>query len=672
NHLAAPDIRAPTEGIMKSKKQWQSVRQGSGFVCFVLIMLTAAGLAAADTDYKIDRGLMITLTEDADATAPFFVVFGDRADVKPAHRIASWEARGRFVVQSLHGVANRSQGRVRGYLQSRRVAFTPFWIENKIYVREGTLELARALAQYPEVAALLPEVIYTIPPPSTDAGTQSIEWNISKIRADQVWPTTRGNGTVVANIDTGVQYNHPAVVAQYRGNVGGVFTHAGNWKDPSGICGLTPCDNNGHGTHTMGTMVGDDGATNKIGVAPGARWIACKGCATNSCSSSHLTICAQWILDPHENGSGTDRPHAVNNSWGGGGGDNWYLSYVQNWRAAGVFPAFSAGNSGPSCATAGSPGDYAESFASGATTINDAIASFSSRGPSSFGGIKPNVSAPGSGVRSSVPTNSYSSLSGTSMASPHTAGTVALVWASAPSLLGNIASTEQLLKNTALPLGTTQTCGGIAAGATPNNTFGWGRLDALAAVQGAGTPVNQPPTVTITGPTAGASFACPATVNFTGTASDPDDGNLTGAISWSEGGSNFGTGGSASKSYSCAEAGNHIITASVADTKGATDTDTITITIVNTNLPAAPTNLTATVNGAVVNLAWTDNSGDETGFKVERKKKGSPLWGVIVTTGANATTYADSPGKGNWDYRVRAVNAAGESDPSNVVTARVR
>ncbi|MGH8245073.1 MAG: S8 family serine peptidase, partial [Gammaproteobacteria bacterium] len=397
-------------------------------VFFLFLMLAATAFAAGNTDYKIDAGLMKALAQDSDATPPFFAVFGERANVKPAHQIASWEARGRFVVQSLHSVANRSQARVRAYLQSHRVAFTPFWIENKIYVREGTLELAHALAQYPEVAAVIPEVMYTIPQP-TDALTQSIEWNISKIRAEQVWPTTRGNGTVVANIDTGVQYNHPAVVAQYRGNVGGSFTHAANWRDPSGVCGATPCDNNGHGTHTMGTMVGDDGGLNQIGVAPGAKWIACKGCETLSCSGVHLTACAQWIVDPHENGSGTDRPHVVNNSWSGSSGNSWYRSYVQNWRAAGIFPAFSAGNRGPSCSTVNSPGDYAESFGSGATDMNEAIAGFSSRGPSLFGGTKPNVSAPGVSVRSSVPTDGYSSLSGTSMASPHTARTVALVWA---------------------------------------------------------------------------------------------------------------------------------------------------------------------------------------------------------------------------------------------------
>ncbi len=634
----------------------------------LLVLLVAAGTlqAGPGTDYKIDRGLMDRLADDEDARAPFFVVFGDRADLAPAQRIPDRLARAQFVAQALQAVANRSQAGVRGYLQGRKVAFTAFWIENRIFVREGTLELARALAQRPEVVAILPEVVYKIPQPEA-AAIQAVEWNIAKIRADQVWPMTRGNGIVVANIDTGVQYNHPALVNQYRGNTGSGFNHTGNWYDPAGIwCGATPCDNNGHGTHTMGTMVGDDGAGNQVGVAPGAKWIACKGCQTNSCFSSDLIACAQWIVSP----GGSGPPHAVNNSWGGGGGDNWYQSYVQAWVAAGIMPAFSNGNSGPGCSTAGSPGDYPESFASGATDSSDVIASFSSRGPSAFGGIKPNVSAPGVSVRSSYPTSSYATLSGTSMASPHTAGTTALIWAAAPSYVGNVIGTEQLLSSTAMVWTTSQTCGGIAAGVSPNNTYGYGRIDALAAVNRAlGSTPNQPPTVTITSPPNGSSFSCPVTVSFTGSASDPENGDLTSAISWTDA-TVFGGGGSTSKVYACTASGNHNIVASVTDTGGLTATSTITIAIVNSTLPAAPSNLTASLSGSTVNLRWQDNSDNETSFIVERKGQGQAQWVSIGTTAG--VTFPDNPGKGNWSYRVRAHNSAGDSAPSNVVSVRVK
>lgn len=525
-------------------------------------LLLAAGAAvlpgAGNADYKIERSLLTRLTDDADARATFFVIFGERAPVKQAHAIREPAARARFVAGALATAANRSQAAVRGLLRARGLRFTPFWIDNSVYVPDGTLELARSLAERPEVMAIVAEVVYSIPPHQVTAAAaaQGAAWNISRIRADQAWPATRGAGVVVANIDTGVQYNHPALVKQYRGNLGGSFAHTGNWKDATGVCGTAPCDDHGHGTHTMGTMVGDDGGANQIGVAPMANWIACKGCVDASCYSAHLKACAQWIVSP----DGAAPPDIVNHSWGGGSGDIWYQSYVRNWRAAGIFPAFSAGNTGPGCETATSPGDYPESFASGATDAGDVIAWFSSRGPSSLDNqIKPNVAAPGAEVRSSWPANTYATVSGTSMASPHTAGTVALLWAAQPGYRGNIGGTEQRIKDSAVRLATsTETCGGLWPNASPNNTYGWGRIDALAAI-GATGPVNQSPVVTITAPLNGAIVNCGVAVSFTATASDPD--GTTPFTQWTDNGARFGSGLSASKTYACAESGTHSIVA---------------------------------------------------------------------------------------------------------------
>jgi subtilisin family serine protease len=552
----------------------------------VTILFTNLPLPGQNSDYKIDSALMNNLTNTVEASAPFFVVFGDRADLKPAHWIKDRSARGKYVVQALEGVANRSQAQVRNLLRQRGVEFSPFWVENKIYVRQGTLELARDLVERPEVVAILPEVICQIPQPSavTEAPSDGIEWNISKINAEQVWPITRGAGTVVANADTGVEYVHPALVNQYRGTTGPrTYSHTGNWLDPTNMCGGTPCDINGHGTHTMGTMVGDNGASNQIGVAPEAKWIACKGLNNQGSGKySDLISCAQWFLDPFGTHDSEGHPDVVNNSWGGGGGNSVYESYIQSWRAAGIFPAFAAGNSGPSCSSVGSPGDNPEAFASGATDIDDLIANFSSRGPSKFGSIiKPNVSAPGVNIRSSWIGNTYRVISGTSMASPHTAGTVALIWAAAPDYRGKVAATELVINNTAMKLYSTQTCGGVLGTDSPNNTFGWGRIDAYAAVMAAReSNPDQPATVSISSPSNGASFTCPATVGFAGTASDPEHGNLGSPISWSESGVVFGTGATASQTYDCTHAGNHNIVASVTDSAGATDTDKITIAIV--------------------------------------------------------------------------------------------
>jgi subtilisin family serine protease len=151
------------------------------------------------------------------------------------------------------------------------------------------------------------------------------------------------------------------------------------------------------------------------------------------------------------NPSPDKRPHVVNNSWGGGGGDTFYQQIVDSWIAAGIFPAFANGNSGPTCGSAGSPGDYASTYAVGAYDIMNQIAPFSSRGPSLFDGIvKPNIAGPGVDVRSSVPGNAYDVFSGTSMATPHISGVVALVWSAAPTLVGDIAATRALLDSTAV------------------------------------------------------------------------------------------------------------------------------------------------------------------------------------------------------------------------------
>lgn len=637
-----------------------------------VLLLAVLGCSAADTDFKIDPSLRNTLSEDADSVAPFFVVFSERGNVKPAQSISDRAQRGRYVVRELQTVAERSQAGVRGYLNGQGVDFTPFWVENKIYVPAGTLDLARDLSRRPEVAAIVPEAVYDVPDPGVDATTTAAgtpQWNISKINADKLAAT--GSGMVVANIDTGVQYDHPALVNQYRGNNGGSFSHAGNWSDPTGTCTAAPCDNNGHGTHTMGTMVGDNGVT-RIGVAPGAKWIACKGCASSSCSGSALAACAQWVLDPLNDGTGNGQPDAVNNSWSGGSGNAWYQSYVQNWRAAGIFPAFSAGNSGPACGTANSPGDYPDSFASGATSSSDVVASWSSRGPSAFGGIKPDISAPGVSINSSIPGSLYGVKSGTSMASPHTAGAVALLWSAASAYRANISGTEALLTGNAFQIGTTETCGGLAAGAIPNNTYGYGRIDVLAAFNAAGsTPVNQPPTVSISSPANGASYNCPATVTYSGSATDPEQGNLSSSIGWTDSGlGSLGTGASVSRTYDCTAAGNHLITAKVTDNGGVSDTDSITISIVNGATLAAPSNLTASVSNGVVTLNWVDNSSTEDGFRVERKSGGR--WTLVVSTGANVTTYDDTPGKGSFQYRVSAFDGTQVSAVSNLVSVKLR
>jgi subtilisin family serine protease len=429
----------------------------------------------------------------ANGDATFWVLLKEQADLSPAQSDRDWAARGRHVYDRLTATADSSQTALRELLRSRGAIFEPFWIINAVRVTGGA-DLLDTIAARPEVAEVRADVTYQIPKPlpgQQEATIQAFEWNIARVRAQEVWNTfnDRGEDIVVANIDTGVQFDHPALVMQYRGrNPDGTFDHNYNWFDPSKVCGnpsLAPCDNINHGTHTMGTMVGDDGdpGTNQIGVAPHAKWIAAKGCETFGCSLNALLKSGEWVLAPTDlEGMNPDpalRPHVVNNSWGGPGSDPFYRSTVQAWVAAGLFPAFANGNGPPGCGFVAAPGSYPESYGVGAFDINNAIAGFSLRGPSPFGQIiKPNIAAPGVNVKSSVPGGRYDNFSGTSMATPHLAGVVALLWSGTPPLKGDIAKTRAFLDDTGI------STSDLACGGTPdnNNVWGRGRLDAFAAV----------------------------------------------------------------------------------------------------------------------------------------------------------------------------------------------
>ncbi|RZU49464.1 subtilisin family serine protease [Krasilnikovia cinnamomea] len=445
---------------------------------------TTAARAAAEAPAAISAQVR---AEVARGDTTFWVLLRDTPDLSAARRAAG-QAKAGAVYRAATTATARHQAGLRALLTRRGARFSTYWISDTIRVTGGAA-LLRELAARPEVKAVLPDNPVRLPTPvtgTTHAAVQGTEWNIDRVGAPRVWNERhdRGEGIVVANVDTGVQYDHPALAAGYRGRrADGGYDHDYNWFDPAHICAdPAPCDNVGHGTHTMGTMVGGEGET-AIGVAPGASWIAVKGCETSYCSVAALLAAGQWIVAPTDRSGNNPRPDlapdVVNNSWGGASGfDPWYSDVVRAWAAAGIFPAFSAGNSGPTCGTANTPGSYTATYASGAYDINNAIASFSSRGTGQDGLVKPNIAAPGVDVRSSVPGGGYAVYSGTSMASPHTAATVALLWSAVPALRRDIAATREVLDTSAIDVDDVS-CGGTAG---DNNVFGQGRLDAAAAV----------------------------------------------------------------------------------------------------------------------------------------------------------------------------------------------
>ncbi|KRV48983.1 hypothetical protein AQ490_21935 [Wenjunlia vitaminophila] len=424
-------------------------------------------------------------------TADVWVRLVEDTDLTSARRLTDDTARGREVVADLKATAADSQAPVRSLLRAEGLRTRSFWVTNAVFVQDAPESVVRTLAARADVAEVRVSRTYAPPEPvesePASAAAGGLEWGVANINADDVWAQTgrSGEGVVIANIDTGVQFDHPALVRQYRGNNGdGTFTHDYNWFDTSGACekGAGPCDKNGHGTHTMGTMAGDDGAGNQIGVAPGVRWITANGCAT--CSDVDLLAASQWMLAPTDaNGQNPDparRPDIVNNSWGSvNPSDEPLFEDVQEaWAASGIMGIWSNGNEGPACRTSGTPGSRTLNYSVGAYDSDNTIASFSSRGPGQDGTVKPDISAPGVNIRSAAPGNGYQLMSGTSMAAPHTAGAVALLWSARPEYAHDIQATRDLLDLSAIDTDDT-TCGGTAAN---NNVYGEGRLDALALV----------------------------------------------------------------------------------------------------------------------------------------------------------------------------------------------
>ncbi|MBX5476836.1 MAG: S8 family serine peptidase [Clostridia bacterium] len=417
------------------------------------------------------------------------------------------------VIKALREVAATSQAGLLAELEKARASgavtsYEPFWIANIVAVT-STEEVMKRIANRADVEAILPNgTIHLVggtaplapseaskeapgsveqprgrsPPAASDRARTSdanVEWNIQRIGAPAVWSTYEidGTGAVVGSMDTGVDWTHPALHDNWRGYdpTTGTVDPTYSWFDAVNGESM-PYDDHGHGTHTTGTAVGRAvNGQNVIGVAPGARWIAAKILDANGFGTDvDILEAGQWMMAP--GGDPSKAPDVINNSWGGGPGlDEWFRDVVTAWRAAGIFPAFANGNDGPDPGTAGEPGNYPESFAVGATDRNDQIASFSSRGPSPYGEIKPEISAPGVNVRSSVPGGGYEGgWSGTSMATPHVTGTVALLRSANANL--TVDQIEQILESTADPRTDAQYPD------VPNNGYGWGIVNAFNAV----------------------------------------------------------------------------------------------------------------------------------------------------------------------------------------------
>jgi subtilisin family serine protease len=465
------------------------------FVWLILALtlsLPFYGPIATGAQTKVHPEVYRALDQSPTGRASFIVLLDERPNLRSARSVRDAKARQRAVVRALYQTARRSQAPLIALLQAQRATsvtqFRSFFSVNALSV-VGTREAVAELAAHPAVRAIEPNAVVAIPQPlggPSSPKVSAVEPNIIQIKADLVWDLGfTGSGVVVANIDTGVRYTHEALVDDYLCGVDG--PHENCWRDT--VLGLaTPYDDNNHGTHTMGTAVGGDGPgpfDNDIGVAPGAKWIACKAFnAAGSGTFAAIIGCSDFFLglalSPETQ---VFTPHVISNSWGDDRGSTAFNAMVDAWNAAGISSSFALGNAGPACGTSGSPGEYTNAFGIGAVNASGVIAGFSSRGPASAangGGIVPKVVAPGVGIRSAtrVSDTSYAFFNGTSMATPHDAGLKALMLSKKPDLtvgeLNNftVAGAEPIVD---------LTCGGDESG-IPNNIYGAGRINALNSV----------------------------------------------------------------------------------------------------------------------------------------------------------------------------------------------
>jgi len=424
-----------------------------------------------------------------------FVIMKDQSDLSSVKQIKDINARRTAAYQTLTKHANETQAELRKTFDTFGVKYKPYYLVNALEVQGGTL-VRLYLMTRPEVDRVIPSPrLRPAPKGASIAGDSSaptgVQWNISMIGADKVWRefNVRGKGVVVGQSDSGVDERHPAIHDQYRGLVSGDDY---NWFDPWGYS-TSPTDEQGHGTHTLGTILGRGG----IGIAPEATWIGCTNLRRNLADPALYLDCMQFMLapfpekgDPFKDGDPTKAADVLNNSWGcpelEGCDPNALLAAANHLRDAGIFVVVSTGNDGPKCSTVNAPLSLYDSvFSVGAIDRNGDMAYFSSRGPVTADGsgrMKPDIIAPGVDIYSSLPGGTYGESSGTSMAGPHVVGVVALLWSADPSLIGDIDRTEQILIDTAQPYTGSQ-ANGCFEGGTPNAAYGYGLVDVYAAVK---------------------------------------------------------------------------------------------------------------------------------------------------------------------------------------------
>jgi len=448
-------------------------------VLLLMPSLGRAGYLTPDLQTKLDQA-------SPDERLKVIVRMAVEADISvfpPSQREA--------MVQHLKDFAAQSQGDLLASLPAygdKVAKVRPFWIYNGIAL-EAIKDVILPLSQRPDVDYIEEDQVVKIEPfkKRDEPGINTIEWNIARIEAQQVWALGYdGKSIVVGNIDSGVMVNHITFGGRWRGGTNSWFDVVNG--QPS------PYDDNGHGTHTMGILCG--GSTgDSIGVAPGATFVCVKAFDSGGSGQfSWIDASYQWFAN-----LGYAAPQVVSNSWGTTVGSNTHFwRESRNLQILGIHQSYGVGGSGPGSGTVGCPASYPHLFGVGSTDNTDLIVNSSSRGPSpNFGVIetsanyldpnwaasrrKPDLSAPGINIRSAFNNGGYTSLSGSYVNVPHLAGTIALMLHKNPDL------TDQQIWQII-----TTACDTPSVGRPyPNQNYGWGRLNAYRAVSMTTEPYSQ-------------------------------------------------------------------------------------------------------------------------------------------------------------------------------------
>ncbi|MEZ4826187.1 MAG: S8 family serine peptidase [Bacteroidia bacterium] len=439
-------------------------------VLSLLLVLLIAGTPlfgqTEQSEEKISRLLREKMQENPEAPIRFSILLEDRIDMREMEENfrknrTPLEQRVPMVISILKDHAALTQADLLNFLSIspgvEEGSVRSYWIANQVFV-SAPASLVYALSRRADVAQLeydyplaLVEPDSRMYPPQGGV-TESIggrEPGLNAIHAPDLWALGyTGYGRKSLTIDTGAEFTHPALAAKYWGNF---VPPSLAWFDPT-TQETEPFDCDSHGSHVTGTMVGLDPVTHDtIGVAPEGLWMASAAICDNG-SEDNLQV-MQWAIDP--DGDSTtiwDMPDVINCSWWAPDVDpncnSAYVDVLDALEAAGVAVVMASGNFGPGPSTVTIPQDISTSlvnaFSVGAVNGNvptTPIVGFSSRGPSKCGTtgsllIKPEVSAPGLNVRSSVLNGTYGFFSGTSMASPHVAGAVLLLKQAFPYLSG--------------------------------------------------------------------------------------------------------------------------------------------------------------------------------------------------------------------------------------------